>query len=100
MKTLTPAAHRVPDTGPRDPVVWLTLLALHESDRGAIDPETGDVWVGNTAEKVKYKVQPAHLDELIACGWVDDTRGHDELFVTTRGRYWLAKFVKLNGGEL
>lgn len=96
----TASDHKVPAAGPRDPVVWLTLLALHDSDRGAIDPETGDVYVGNTLLKVRYKVKPAHLDELIACGWVDDTRGHDELCVTDKGRYWLARFVRLNGGEL
>jgi len=93
------AAHKVPALGPRDPVVWLTLLALHDSDRGAIEPETGDVYVGNTLLKVKYRVDPAHLDELIALGWVDDGKGFDELAVTDRGRYWLARFVRLNGGE-
>lgn len=92
-------SHKVPAVGPRDPVVWLTLLALHDSDRGAIEPETGDVWVGNTAAKVKYRIDPAHLDELISLGWIDDGKGFDELAVTEKGRYWLAKFVKLNGGR-
>jgi hypothetical protein len=97
---MTTAANppKVPAAGPRDPRLYLTALALLDADAGSIDPDTGRLWVGNRRRKVRYEVDPAVLDRLIELGWVDDTRAHDELHLTEAGRYWLARFLKANGG--
>jgi hypothetical protein len=92
-------AFKLPPAGPRDQRVWLTLLALRECDVGGIEPDSGRVFVGDSAGRVKYEVDPADLDELAALGWVDDGRAVDELHLTDKGVYWLARFVRLNGGE-
>lgn len=97
--TTTTTALKVPKSGPADPRVYLVLLSLVDCDRAAIDAETGEVWVGNTADRVRWTIDPAHLDTLIELKWVDDGRAHDELHVTPQGHYWLSRFLKLNGGR-
>lgn len=89
----------LPAAGPRDAEVWLTLVALCRADRGAIDPDTGEVWCGDTAERVRWRLDPDKLDPLIALGWVDDSRAADEIVVTEKGRYWARRFIRLNGGD-
>lgn len=98
MTTPTRRTHKLPPAGPRTESTWLTLLGLATCPAGSIDPDTGDVWVYDPAERIKFRVDPADIDVLVSLGWVDDSRGHDRLDVTPAGVYWCRRFIKLNGG--
>lgn len=92
------ARYRVPPHGPTDPAVYLHLLAVHDSDRGVIGPD-GDVWACNTMTKTRVELDLTHVDDLLRLGWLESP-DHETLTITEQGRYWLAKFLKRNGGAL
>ncbi len=91
-------AFKLPPTGPRDVNVWLALFGLATHSHGAIDPETGAVFVVDPERMLKYPLDLACVDELVRLGWVSDAAGHDELKVTEKGVYWSGRFIRLNGG--
>jgi hypothetical protein len=96
--TGTASPTRLPPTGPRDPAVWLTLLALYDADLAAIDDSDDTLWVVNTKTVAPLPIDLAHLDQLETLGWVDLSGGHNELTVTDSGKYWCRRFIKANGG--
>jgi hypothetical protein len=118
--TGTASPTRLPPTGPRDPAVWWHLVLMDGAGReyraaqaaaeargddpaavpfsgGVIERETGAVWVVSAATQTKVLLDLAAIDELVRLGWLDDAT-HDELNVTERGRYWLERYTRLNGG--
>jgi hypothetical protein len=92
---------KVPPKGPTDAAVYVALLTVLDCDQGTFgddDPDT--LWACDTARRERYPVPLVLVDELVTLGWLDDGQGYDVLAVTERGKWWLGKFLKANGGQL
>lgn len=103
MATTTTGGKRLklPAGGPTDPAVYLTLLALMDCPEGCLDPDDSEaLWACDPLKRERFRLDLGVIDELTRRGWLDDSQGFDVLAVTERGKWWLGKFLKGNGGAL
>jgi hypothetical protein len=117
----TASRTRLPPAGPRDPAVWWHLVLMDGAGReyraaqasaeaqgddpaavpfsgGVIERATGLVWLVSSGTRTMVLLDLSVIDELVRLGWLDDA-AHDELTLTERGRYWLERYTRLNGGR-